>query len=181
MPRSSLLLVLALVGAMALAPVGQAAGPPPAETTAAPADRQGEAPPAYTMTAPISRMVLIRLRNKTDVLEGLTRAIEEQGIRNAVIVGGFGSVIRYHFHVVTAQELPTTDEFVKVDKPMDVLDVSGYVIDGRLHPHVTLADEKVAVGGHLEPDTHVLTFLNVAVAVLPDDASLARFDDWEWR
>lgn len=181
MSRSILLLVLTLVGALALGAVGQAADPPPADTTTAPADRRGEAPPAYTMTAPISRMVLIRLRNKTDVLEGLTKAIEEQGIRNAVIVGGFGSVIRYHFHVVSAQELPTTDEFVKVDKPMDVLDVSGYVIDGRLHPHITLADDKIAAGGHLEPDTHVLTFLNVAVAVLPDDASLARFDDWEWR
>ena len=181
MSRSLLLLVLTLAGGLALSSVSQADDDPPPQTVAAPADRQGKAPPAYVMTAPIDRMVLIRLRNKTDVLEGLTKAVEEQGIRNAVIVGGFGSVIRYHFHVVTAQELPTTDAFVKVDKPMDVLDVSGYVIDGRLHPHITLADEKVAAGGHLEPGTHVLTFLNVAVAVLPDEASLARFDDWEWR
>jgi predicted DNA-binding protein with PD1-like motif len=96
-------------------------------------------------------------------------------------VSGFGSVIRYHVHVVTAQEPPFGHEFMKVDKAMDVLDVSGYVIDGRLHPHIVLADEKVATGGHLEPGTLVLTFLNVALAVLPDDASLARFDDWEWK
>ena len=55
------------------------------------------------------------------------------------------------------------------------------MIDGRLHPHITMADPDKAAGGHLEPDTHVLTFLNVALAVLPDDASLARFDDWQWR
>ncbi len=181
MSRSSLLLALTLVGALGLTPAGRAADTPAADVTAAPADRRGEAPPAYTLAAPISRMVLIRLRNKTDVLEGLTTAIEKEGIRNAVIVGGFGSVIRYHVHAVTAQEPPFGNEFVRVDKAMDVLDVSGYVIDGRLHPHITLADEKVATGGHLEPDTHVLTFLNVALAVLPDDASLARFDDWEWR
>ena len=175
MLRPSFLVLLAAVCLLTCIPAGAADADSP------PADRQGEAPPAYTMTADIERMVLIRLRNKTDVLEGLTEAIEKEGIRNAVLVGGFGSVIRYHVHVVTAQEYPFGDEFMKVDKAMDVLDVSGYVIDGRLHPHITLADEKVATGGHLELDTHVLTFLNVAIAVLPDDASLARFDDWEWK
>jgi predicted DNA-binding protein with PD1-like motif len=156
-----------------------AAAPPPAAN--APADRQGTAPPAYTMAAPVARMVMIRLRNGTDVLEGLQKGVAEQRIRNAVIVGGFGSVIRYHVHVVSTPELPTVDAFVKVNRPQDVLNVSGYVIDGRLHPHITLADQEKAAGGHLEPDTHVLTFLNVALAVLPDDASLARFDDWQWR
>jgi predicted DNA-binding protein with PD1-like motif len=183
MTKTALSLGLALavgvgvkLGALAAAPA-----PPPPAPVAAPADRQGTAPPAYTMTAPVARMVMIRLRNGTDVLEGLKKGIAEQGIRNAVIVGGFGSVIRYHVHVVTTQELPTVDGFTKVDRPQDVLNVSGYVIDGRLHPHMTMADRDHAVGGHVEPETHVLTFLNVALAVLPDDASLARFDDWQWR
>jgi len=182
MTRSPRLLFpcLAAVGAVSLGSPGFASGASE-DTIAPPADRRGQAPPAYTMTAPVARMVMIRLRNGTDVLEGLKAGIAEQGIRNAVIVGGFGSVIRYHVHVVTTQELPTVDGFVKVDRPMDVLNVAGYVIDGRLHPHITLADEEKATGGHLEPGTHVLTFFNVALAVLPDDASLARFDDWEWK
>jgi len=181
MAKPSLPLVSALAAVLGLGLGGQASSPPPAETAATVADRQGPAPPAYTMTAPVTRMVMIRLRNGTDVLEGLKQGVAEQGIRNAVIVGGFGSLIRYHVHVVTTQELPTVDGFVKVDRPQDVLNVSGYVIDGRLHPHITLADQETAMGGHIEPDTHVLTFLNVALAVLPDDASLDRFDDWQWR
>ena len=164
-----------------LALSGPASSAPPPAASAAPADRRAAAPPAYTMTAPVARMVMIRLRNGTDVLEGLNQGIAEQKIKNAVIVGGFGSLIRYHVHVVSTQELPTKDVFMKVDRPQDVLNVSGYVIDGRLHPHITLADETVAAGGHVEPGTHVLTFLNVALAVLPDDASLARFDDWQWK
>jgi predicted DNA-binding protein with PD1-like motif len=178
MPRPSLVSFL-LAGGVALAPAHLCAEPPEAETAAV--GRGNPAPPAFTLSTSIERMVLIRLRNGTDVVEGLEQGIEEQGIRNAVIVGGFGSVIRYHVHVVTTQELPTKDGFVKVDEPQDVLDVSGYVFDGRLHPHITVADEKTAMGGHIEPDTHVLTFLNVALAVLPDDVSLDRFDDWEWR
>jgi predicted DNA-binding protein with PD1-like motif len=184
MARRSVALMTAFAVNLSLALASRASSaPPPATappTTSAP-DRRGPAPPAYTMTAPVTRMVMIRLRNGTDVLEGLKKGVAEQRIRNAVIVGGFGSLIRYHVHVVTTQELPTVDGFVKVDRPQDVLNVGGYVIDGRLHPHITVADQEKATGGHIEPGTHVLTFLNVALAVLPDDASLDRFDDWQWR
>jgi predicted DNA-binding protein with PD1-like motif len=179
MTKPSLIVAAAGAVSLSLAFPASAAAPPGAAPTAA--DRKGPAPPAYTMAAPVTRMVMIRLRHGTDVLEGLKQGIAEQKIRNAVIVGGFGSVIRYHVHVVTTQELPTVDGFVKVDRPQDVLNVGGYVIDGRLHPHITMADQKTAMGGHLEPETHVLTFLNVALAVLPDDASLDRFDDWQWK
>lgn len=179
MPRPSVALVSAFAVNLSLALAARASSAPPVAASAA--DRKGPAPPAYTTSAPVTRMVMIRLRNGTDVLEGLEQGIAEQKIRNAVIVGGFGSLIRYHVHVVTTQELPTVDGFVKVDRPQDVLNVGGYVIDGRLHPHITVADREKAAGGHIEPGTHVLTFLNVALAVLPDDASLARFDDWQWR
>jgi predicted DNA-binding protein with PD1-like motif len=183
MAKPSLFRVPALAAGLwlALSCLASSAPPPATPPAAAPADRQGPAPPAYTTSASVTRMVMIRLRHRTDVLEGLKQGIAEQKIRNAVIVGGFGSVIRYHVHVVGTQELPTKDVFTKVDRPQDVLNVSGYVIDGRLHPHMTLADPSAAAGGHVEAGTQVLTFLNVALAVLPDDASLARFDDWQWR
>lgn len=179
MTRRSVALASSIAVNLSLALAARASSAPPPATAAA--QRQGAAPPAYTTTAPVARMVMIRLRNGTDVLEGLNQGIAEQKIRNAVIVGGFGSLIRYHVHVVSTQELPTKDVFMKVDRPQDVLNVGGYVIDGRLHPHITVADQVKAAGGHVEPGTHVLTFLNVALAVLPDDASLARFDDWQWR
>jgi predicted DNA-binding protein with PD1-like motif len=181
MVKPSVALASALAVNLSLALASRASSAPPPAASTAPADRRGVAPPAYTTTAPVTRMVMIRLRNGTDVLEGLQSGIAEQKIRNAVIVGGFGSLIRYHVHVVSTQELPTKDVFAKVDRPQDVLNVGGYVIDGRLHPHITVADLEKAAGGHIEPGTQVLTFLNVALAVLPDDASLARFDDWQWR
>ena len=181
MTKPSLALMSALTVVPWLALASRAVAAPPPASSAVAADRQGPAPPAYTVTAPVTRMVMIRLRNGTDVLEGLQSGIAEQKIRNAVIVGGFGSLIRYHVHVVSTQDLPTKDVFAKVDRPQDVLNVGGYVIDGRLHPHITVADLEKAAGGHIEPGTQVLTFLNVALAVLPDDASLARFDDWQWK
>jgi hypothetical protein len=93
MAKPSVALVCALAVSSWVAVASPASSAPPAASPAASADRQGKAPPAYTLTAPVTRMVMIRLRNGTDVLEGLKQGIAEQKIRNAVIVGGFGSAI----------------------------------------------------------------------------------------
>ncbi len=131
-----------------------------------------------TLSSPVTRAVVVRLRNGTDVLEGLCEAIEREKIRNAIIVAGFGSITRYHVHVVTNSTLPPAEGFIEKDEPQDVINVSGAVIDGRLHPHITFANETVARGGHIEPGTRVFTFLSVTLMVLPNNHSLARIDDW---
>jgi predicted DNA-binding protein with PD1-like motif len=46
--------------------------------------------------------------------------------------------------------------------------MNGYIIDGRIHAHMTLAQPGKALGGHLEPGTEVFTFAVVTVAVLKD-------------
>ena len=59
--------------------------------------------------------------------------------------------------------------------------MSGYVIDGQLHPHITFSNEKQAFGGHLEPGTEVFTFAAVTLGVLGDDVNLKRLDDKTYR
>ncbi len=46
---------------------------------------------------------------------------------------------------------------------------------GRVHAHLTFSDEERAMGGHLEPGSHVLTFAIVTLAELPDN-DLSRWD-----
>ena len=41
--------------------------------------------------------------------------------------------------------------------PADLVSMNGYVINGRVHAHVTLADADKAFGGHLEKRTQVFT------------------------
>ena len=59
--------------------------------------------------------------------------------------------------------------------------MSGYVFDGRVHAHITVSNDKEAVGGHLEADTRVFTFAIVTLGVLDEPANLQRFDDNKWR
>jgi predicted DNA-binding protein with PD1-like motif len=59
--------------------------------------------------------------------------------------------------------------------------MSGVVIGGRVHAHITLANSDRAFGGHLEPDTTVFTFAVVALGVLEDAVDLSTLDDWNYR
>ena len=67
-------------------------------------------PSVYTLTADVKRIVVVRLKNKTDLLEGLNEAVQKEGIKNGVILHGIGSVISYHIHSVSeTTEFPTVN------------------------------------------------------------------------
>jgi predicted DNA-binding protein with PD1-like motif len=124
--------------------------------------------------------VVVRLKNKTDILHGLQEAITREKIKNAVIMSGFGSVTSYHVHVVGNTTLPPKDVFTRDGGPYDILTASGLVMNGRLHCHITFASTQKVTGGHLEEGTSVFTFATISLGVLKDDVDITRADDWKW-
>jgi predicted DNA-binding protein with PD1-like motif len=65
--------------------------------------------------------------------------------------------------------------------PADIVGMSGFVMNGRLHPHISLATPEKGFGGHLEPGTKVFTFAVVTVGVLPAGLDLSKLDDKNYR
>jgi predicted DNA-binding protein with PD1-like motif len=59
--------------------------------------------------------------------------------------------------------------------------MNGYIIDGAVHAHMTLANPEKAFGGHLEPGTSVFTFAIVTLGVFDDRVDLSRADDKAYR
>ena len=148
---------------------------------AQPAAKPDNAPAVYTQSSDVQRMVVVRLKYGTDMLDGLKQAVAREKIKNAVILSGFGSVTAYHVHVVGNMSFPPKDIFTKEGGPYDLLTVSGLIMDGRVHAHITLATPQRVLGGHLEPGTSVFTFTNISLAVLSGPVDLSRNDDWQWR
>jgi predicted DNA-binding protein with PD1-like motif len=142
----------------------------------------GEVPDVYAIQGKFERIVILRFKYQADLLAGLERMVKEQKIRNAVILAAVGSVRSYHLHTVSNRTFPSRDVFVENPEGFaDIVSMNGYVMNGRIHPHITLADEKHAFGGHLEPRTNVFTFAIVTLGVLPDDADLSHLDDKTYR
>lgn len=126
-------------------------------------------------TTNFKRIILLRLNPGEDLLLSLGRMVEKKGIQSAVILGGFGSVSQYHFHVVDNAELPPRDVFPKEDIPCDILTLTGLIIDGRVHAHITLSTKEKAIGGHLEEGCRALTFTVIYVGETPD----IKYTDWD--
>jgi predicted DNA-binding protein with PD1-like motif len=138
-------------------------------------------PSSHSFTTSFKDVVIVRLKYKTDILEGLKEAVTQNNIKNAVILSGIGSLIKYHVHSVDNSTFPSKNVFYKEEKPVDVVSISGYIVDGRVHAHIGVSDGKTAVGGHLEPETEVFTFCIITIGILADNTSLQRLDDKTWR
>ena len=138
-------------------------------------------PDAYAITGHFDRIVVARLKYQTDVLAGLKKIVQQEKIRNGVILSGVGSVRGYQLHTVSNRTFPSEDTFVKnPTQPADLVSMNGYVIDGRLHPHMTLATPDKVMAGHLEPGTEVFTFVIVTIGVM-NDADFRHLDDEHYR
>src|SRR5215207_9478399 len=110
------------------------------------------------------RFVALRLDPGEDVLLSLRSAVEELKIRNAAILSGVGSLDRYPFHVVKTANMPPGNTFVAVKGPFDILAVTGLVVDGKVHAHITFSNTELAMGGHPEEGCRVPTFAVVVMA-----------------
>lgn len=121
------------------------------------------------------RMWSLRLDPGEDLLEGLQQAARELGIRDGAFLGGVGSLTSYHVHVVSSTDLPPENAFMKGEGPFDILAITGHVLGGRVHAHLTFSDTEKAMGGHLELGCSVLTFAVVTLAELLD-TDMAKWD-----
>lgn len=139
-------------------------------------------PEAYAISGKFERVVVVRLKYQADLLAGLESLVKKEKIRNGVILSAVGSVRGYQYHTVSNRTLPSKDVFVKnPTASADLVSMNGYVIDGRIHAHMMLANPDRAFGGHLEPGTEVFTFAAVTIGVLSDKTDLSRVDDKTWR
>ena len=133
----------------------------------------------YSVTSGFDRIEIIQMKPGTDMLEGLNTVIEEKKIKNAVILAGIGSVTEYHYHVVSDRNLPPAQEFPKASVAMDLVSVQGYILNGRVHAHISLSDENSMVGGHLEKGTKALTFFVITIGILPDNLDIKNLDSYK--
>ena len=139
-------------------------------------------PDAYAIRTQFERVLILRFKYQTDLLAGMEKMVKEQHIRNAVILNAIGSVRNYQVHAVSNRTFPSRDTFTTdPTAPADIIGMSGYVIDGKIHAHMTMANPERAFGGHLEPGTNVFTFVAVTVGVLADGADISRIDDKTYR
>lgn len=129
--------------------------------------------------AQIKKLHILRIEMGQDLLTALQKAIQEAEISQGVILAGIGSLVTYHVHVVGAKRRPVPNIYMHGSGCFDLLAMQGYILDGRVHAHISLSNPVEAVGGHLEPGCEVYTFAIITVAEL-ETLSLGNLDAVRW-
>jgi len=138
-------------------------------------------PDVYAIPGHFDRVLTLRFKFKADLLAGIEKIVKDEHIKNAVVLNGAGSVRGYQVHQVSNRDFPSKNMFVKnPTEPADIIGMSGYIINGKLHVHMTMATPDRAFGGHLEPGTTVFTFAIMTLGVM-NDADFSHLDDKTYR
>jgi len=141
-----------------------------------------EIPDVVVQSGEFERILVLRFKHDADLLEGMRKAVEKEKIKDAVILSGIGSARGYHYHVVSNRDFPSKNYFIKdPTHPADICNMNGYIVDGKVHAHITFSDDERAFGGHLEAGTSVFTFSIVTIGVLSKKLDLYRADDKTYR
>ena len=180
MKQTILILAVAVtLGAQATRREAVSPSPNPADDSKANSDK---VPDGFAISTNFSRIVILRFKFDTDLLAGFEKMVKDEKIKNAVILAGLGSVRSYHIHQISNRTFPSKNIYEKdPTAPADLIGMNGYVMGGRIHAHMTLANPDKAFGGHLEPGTNVFTYAIITLGVLGDDVDLSKIDDKAYR
>jgi len=133
----------------------------------------GQATMEYFAGGHLGRTILIRFDKGDLLLERLEEIAAKEGIKSAVVVSGMGTFERCALHMITTTGYPGHDQFVTIERPLELLSVNGLIADGKAHLHVAVSDTERAYGGHLEPGSRVCYLAEICLVELPD-ARLVR-------
>jgi len=138
-------------------------------------------PNEYTLSGHFDRIVVVRLKYKANLLEGLKKAVADEHIQNGVILSAVGSLRGYEVHTVANRDMPSKDTYVKnPTQAADLVSMNGYVIRGRIHAHMTIATPDRVIAGHVEEGNEVFTFAVVTIGVI-NGTDLSKIDDKTYR
>jgi predicted DNA-binding protein with PD1-like motif len=119
------------------------------------------------------RVHILRVDPGEDVLESIKGFLQEANIRQAVILGGYGTLAAYHLHWVAHNRIPTENLFRRGEGGVEILSMNGLVVDSEPHIHVALSTPDGAFGGHLEPGCIAYVLCEVFLAEV-EGVSLSR-------
>lgn len=126
-------------------------------------------------TVSLDKIYMLNISYDEDFFEAWDAFIADSGIKNGMILSGYGTLDKAVFHCIDNMVWPVTQKIHTVEKPMELLSVDGIIANGQAHIHVTMSDESGnAFGGHLMKGSHVLSLCHFAIGTVNESLSFAR-------
>jgi len=104
----------------------------------------------------LGRVILLEIERGEKIIESIEEKLNELNIKNAFIASSVGSIKHLEYHRPLTFELAATDEYLQVDSPFEIGNISGTIIDGKAHLHFSVGSFEGLHIGHIERGTEVL-------------------------
>lgn len=121
----------------------------------------------------LGKTVVIELDRGDKIIEKVCEALNVVGIENAVIVSAVGSIQKLVYHRPTDMGITASDEFVTVERPMEIGALTGSVFSGIPHFHIVAADLEEVFVGHLEYGSETMYLMEIIMTEV-DNCELER-------
>jgi len=142
----------------------------------------------YFATNKIGRIFVLRLDPGDYVLENINELIKREGIKDAVVISGIGTLDECVLHMVTTTGYPPKEYFARwKDKPLELVSIMGIIANGQPHLHAIVSDTEKAYAGHLEKGCRTLYLAEIVIIELkglnltrvPDEQNILRLKSME--
>lgn len=121
----------------------------------------------YT-TNQYGRTVIIHLGKGEKLLESLTEEIKRLHLKNGILLSAIGSLRKASLHVITSTDDWPVNQFITVEKPIELGVAQGLIINGEPHFHLVISEENSLYAGHMEPGCEVQYLAEFAILELLD-------------
>ena len=121
----------------------------------------------YT-TNQYGRTVIIHLAKGEKLLESLTEEIKRLHLKNGILLSAIGSLRKASLHVITSTDDWPVNQFITVEKPIELGAAQGLIINGEPHFHLVISEENSLYAGHMEPGCEVQYLAEFAILELLD-------------
>lgn len=114
----------------------------------------------------LGEVIVLNLQRGDLLLETIESELKKSEIKDALLTSAIGSLQKVVLHRVIGTGREPEDEFVTLEKPMELASLQGMVLDGKAHFHMVVSDVEQSYTGHLEPGTTVLYLGEVSLVEL---------------
>ena len=124
-----------------------------------------------------TQLIAIGLAPDEGLLESICDAVEQYDIRNGVVVSGAGTLKVATMHYIDDTDFPPTEGFFTLEKPLELVSISGIIADGQPHLHMVVSCRDEGVwAGHLEPGCVVAYLAEIGILKC-NHLEMTRFAD----
>lgn len=114
-------------------------------------------------TDQLGRIIIIHLKKGENILESIQAEARRLNVRNAVLLSAIGSLRKANLHFITNTDDLAVNQFITIERPIELSSAQGLIIDGEPHFHLTISEPDGLYAGHMEPGCEVQYLAELAL------------------